>query len=432
MKKHPETWTVGKIWASQGAINFSPDYQRPGGIWATEKQQNFIDSILNGYDIPKMYLNGLGGNDKFHYAVIDGKQRMQCLLDFMESRFPLGSSFQIDQALYQHIKSPAPKANEFYKEFSEEWKEALKSINLDVVIIDDIEGIEDLVEDLFSRLNNGVPLNVTEKRHALPGVMSKYVHEVSQAAFFTEFLPIPNTRFKHEEIAIKIIKMAIISDHGARPVCDFKSSSLDKIVKNGRNYTVTQLEPIKKRVTAFLSLGTKLFEKNDSLLKSHSLIPGYLAFAHEITAHYGHPNLTQQLKKFFPWFENERVMNNQNQNDEEMDSDLAAYTELVGQGTTSLRNMEDRVEILTKFFLRQYSDVQIKDKVREFNPGERYAIWFRAGKRCQNSSCGRELPTLDLMAADHVQAWINGGATALANAQCLCITCNSAKGARTL
>jgi hypothetical protein len=125
-------------------------------------------------------------------------------------------------------------------------------------------------------------------------------------------------------------------------------------------------------------------------------------------------------------------MNNQNQNDEEVDSDLAAYTELVGQGTTSLRNMEDRVEILTKFFLRQYSDVQIKDKVREFNPGERYAIWFRAGKRCQNSNCGRELPTLDLMAADHVQAWINGGATALANAQCLCITCNSAKGARTL
>lgn len=430
MKKHPETWTVGKIWTNQGSINFSPDYQRPGGIWSAEKQQNFIDSILNGYDIPKMYLNALGSQDKFRYAVVDGKQRMQCLLDFMESRFPLGALFQSDQTLYQHIRAGEPKAGQYYRDFSEEWKEVFKSINLDVVIIDDVEGIEDLVEDLFSRLNNGVPLNVTEKRHALPGVMSKYVNEVSQSPFFSEFLPIPNTRFKHEEIAIKIIKMAIISDHGARPVCDFKSSSLDKIVKNGRNDTEIQLAPIRKRVTALLGLGTKLFDKGDSLLKSHSLIPGYLAFAQEVTTHYGHPNLSALLKRFFPWFENERVMNNQNQSDEELDSDLSAYTEMVGQGTTSLRNMEGRVEILTKFFLRENSDVQIKDRIREFSPEERYAIWFRAGKRCQNPLCGRELPTLDLMTADHVQAWANGGATALANAQCLCSSCNSAKGAR--
>jgi hypothetical protein len=429
MRKHPETWTVGKIWASQGALNFEPPYQRPGGIWGKEKQQTLVDSILNGFDIPKFYLHRLSVNEKFHYAIVDGKQRINCLIDFMDNKFPLGDGFVIDPTLYEFEKEPAPKAGEYFSNFSSTWKELFKAMNLDFVVIDESPDVADVIEDLFGRLNGGVPLNVTEKRHALPGVMSKFVTKTTQHVFFTQHLPIPNTRYKHEDIAIKLIKMAILIAQDARPICAFPPSSLDKIVKDGKNISEIQLSTIEKNVKAILAGLCKVFDQKDPLLATHSLIPGYVAFLQDILKHYGHPHLDSKVRGFLHWFESERTLMGK-LDEGEMDVDFKDYTEMAGMGTTSLRNMEGRVEILKKMFLRQNSDVQIRDKVREFNGEERFAIWFRSGKQCQNVACQKPLPTLDLMEADHVVAWKNGGATALVNAQALCRACNSSKGAR--
>ncbi len=429
MRKHPETWTVGKIWASQGALNFAPPYQRPGGIWGKEKQQTLIDSILNGFDIPKFYLHRLDVNDKYHYAIVDGKQRINCLIDFIDNKFPLGEGFVNDATLYEYINEPAPVAGDYFSNFSNAWKEQFKSINLDFVIIDESPDVEEVIEDLFGRLNGGVPLNVTEKRHALPGVMSRYVTKTAQHTFFIDFLPIMNTRYKHEEIAIKLIKMATLMAQDARPICAFPPSSLDKLVKDGKNVSDIQIADIEKQLRVILASLCKVFDKKDPLLATHSLIPGYVAFMQDVFRHYGHPQLEGKVKDFIHWFESERTLVGK-LDEGEMDVDFKDYTEMAGMGTTSLRNMEGRVEILKKMFLRQNADVQIKDKVREFNREERFAIWVRAGKQCQNHLCQKPLPTLDMMEADHVLAWTNGGATALINAQALCRNCNSSKGAK--
>lgn len=429
MRKHPETWTVGKIWATQGNLNFEPPYQRPGGVWGREKEQTLVDSVLNGFDIPKFYLHRLSQAEKFHYAIVDGKQRINCLIDFMENKFPLAESFQIDNSLYEFERDPAPKPGDYFSDFTANWKDQFKAINLDFVIIDENPEVEDIIEDLFGRLNGGVPLNVTEKRHALPGVMSRFVSSTTQHVFFTKYLPVPNTRYKHEEIAIKLVKMSMLLVQGARPICGFPPSNLDKIVKDGKNYSDVQMAPIQKKVEEILAKLCKVFTKHDPLLKTFSLIPGYVAFIQDISAHYGDIHLDRKIHDFLNWFENERVLNAQ-VDELEMDSDLSEYTEMAGMGTTALRNMEVRVEILKKTFLRRNADIQIKDKVREFTFEERFAIWYRSGKQCQNSNCQKPLPSLDMMEADHVLAWRNGGATALANAQALCNPCNSSKGAR--
>ncbi|MES2725776.1 MAG: DUF262 domain-containing protein, partial [Bacteroidota bacterium] len=44
-------------------INLSPDYQRNGELWNLEKRQLLIDSILNDYDIPKIYFHVLDKRD---------------------------------------------------------------------------------------------------------------------------------------------------------------------------------------------------------------------------------------------------------------------------------------------------------------------------------------------------------------------------------
>ena len=44
-------------WASQHAkIDMRPVYQREGRLWSRADKAFLIDSILNGYDIPKIYM----------------------------------------------------------------------------------------------------------------------------------------------------------------------------------------------------------------------------------------------------------------------------------------------------------------------------------------------------------------------------------------
>src|SRR6185312_15419167 len=85
-----------RIAADKDLINLSPSYQRRGGIWNLERKQLLIDSILNEYDIPKLYFHHIlpwyskdKFDSKFKYAVIDGRQRLSTILDFLDDKFPL-------------------------------------------------------------------------------------------------------------------------------------------------------------------------------------------------------------------------------------------------------------------------------------------------------------------------------------------------------
>ncbi len=56
-----EPFNIGKLIIEKNVIDDSPEYQRESGVWAPEKQQLFLDSIFNGFDIPKIYFHDLRG-----------------------------------------------------------------------------------------------------------------------------------------------------------------------------------------------------------------------------------------------------------------------------------------------------------------------------------------------------------------------------------
>ena len=60
--------------------------------WTLQDKQNFIDSIYFGINCGYVVLK-TNGYDKFcetgyEYDVVDGKQRLNCLMDFFENKFP--------------------------------------------------------------------------------------------------------------------------------------------------------------------------------------------------------------------------------------------------------------------------------------------------------------------------------------------------------
>ena len=53
MNKKPWPITTANGWKEN--IDTNPDYQRPA-VWSTSQKQLLMDTILRGYDIPKLYL----------------------------------------------------------------------------------------------------------------------------------------------------------------------------------------------------------------------------------------------------------------------------------------------------------------------------------------------------------------------------------------
>jgi hypothetical protein len=69
------------------------------------------------------------------------------------------------------------------------------------VLTDDI----DLIEDMFFRLNEAVPLNSAEKRNAFGGDMVAAIRELANNKFFTKKVKFKNTRYQHYEVAARFL-----------------------------------------------------------------------------------------------------------------------------------------------------------------------------------------------------------------------------------
>ena len=67
-------------------INMNPDYQRDY-VWETEDKELLIDSIFNNIGIGKIVLVRLL-NGEYGHEILDGKQRLNAIIEFYENRFP--------------------------------------------------------------------------------------------------------------------------------------------------------------------------------------------------------------------------------------------------------------------------------------------------------------------------------------------------------
>lgn len=66
-------------------LDMNPSYQRQSDAWNKSKKQLLIDTILSKYDMPKFYLRDVKNdpNTPFEYELVDGKQRMSAILEFL-------------------------------------------------------------------------------------------------------------------------------------------------------------------------------------------------------------------------------------------------------------------------------------------------------------------------------------------------------------
>ena len=338
--------TILRIYSERHLIKLDPSYQRYGDIWTMEKKRLLIDSILNDYDIPKMYFHTYSREESektgLSYAVIDGRQRLETIWQFIDGRLILENDF-----IYLQDKS-VNLSGLSYNDLSKEYpmiRIKFDSFVLPIVGIqtDDLE----LIEDMFSRLNEAVPLNAAEKRNAFGGDMAAAIREIAEHELFKEKVKFSNTRYRHREIAARYL-LIVESLETLGKIIDTKKVYLDNLTRKYKKGKKKEVNAFKGKVFDVIDVMNTIFSKGDDLLSAQGNMTVYfMLFKKAIEL-----NKTDKLsRKKFLQFRNKIKQNRISAQDnfENADFDMLEFDRMSQQGTNDAASIKERLRILEDY-----------------------------------------------------------------------------------
>ena len=176
-----QTWSILEIFQKikDEKLILNPEYQR-NVIWDKSKKTAFIESLFMGIIIPPVYVVEIPGDNILEentYEVVDGKQRLSTIDDFLKGTLVLQ-----EKSLEYYPDWFAGKAFSTIREEHMEMVNEMLSSVLDIYVIT-ANSPEFTKYDIFSRLNKGAEkLKVNEIRKAIYRsetlkLIEKYVQE---------------------------------------------------------------------------------------------------------------------------------------------------------------------------------------------------------------------------------------------------------------
>lgn len=249
MKIQNLVWTIKELEESQAKINSKPQYQRTE-VWTLARKQKLIDSILQGFDLPKFYVRRFADGEDFKYEVTDGQQRMKAIWEFLNNDYKLGKMTG-DCAFLSGLT---------FKELPEGMQKAFREFELGFSEI--YEATNPEINELFARLQQGVSLNPAELRNAIPSIFGTALKPLISHVFFTNS-KIVDKRFTYQEYLDHVAALVHFNNNK-----DLKAKSMSELY-----IELSENEPaIQKDVK---SLVFKLTKGLNILKKINDLIPGY-------------------------------------------------------------------------------------------------------------------------------------------------------------
>jgi hypothetical protein len=295
-----EAKTLSWWFGERENIDESPPYQRRGGLWSARDKAYLIDSIINGYDIPKLYIadftfsNSPLNNARKQYAVIDGRQRIEAIFDFFTGQLTLAPDFLYDAdpglklagLSYKDLKSQYPRVASIFDNFN---------LSVMSVITDD----ESKINELFVRLNRSKPLTPAEIRHAMEGQIPELIRDLADHHFFADRIRFSTNRRQNNNVATKLL---LIEFRGK--FVDTKRIQIDRFVQEGIRAENPSFNGAAKHVELVLERMLQVFAPRDPLLRSEGPVPLYYWLVRNAA-----DEALPFLREFLVRFEAERIAN---------------------------------------------------------------------------------------------------------------------------
>jgi len=144
-------------------IKLDPDIQRYA-VWSPKQKSELIESILMGIPLPLIYVKE---DDKGVYIIVDGRQRLTTLFQFMSHEFPLQNLTVLKDLNGAYFSEMTKNGTKFDKYLTQPQQSKIEDCPLTLHVIK--PPTQDRVTfDLFDRVNRGgTRLNNQEMRNAI-------------------------------------------------------------------------------------------------------------------------------------------------------------------------------------------------------------------------------------------------------------------------
>lgn len=336
----PLSWWKSK----KNEVDMNPPYQRKGRIWSIADKAYLIDSIINGYDVPKVYIADFSWGDsslnqkKLPYAIIDGKQRLEAILDFFEGQIVLQDDFV-------YFKNPKLSLGGLgYRDLVNNFPDIAEDFeNYNLTVMSVYAESDKPIHELFLRLNRSKPLTGAEVRNAMMGPVPKIIRELVKHEFFHEIIKFKVSRGEDLNAAAKILMM----EHHNSVKQTTKKNDLDQFVSSAKREK-ERVELAARQVREVLDDMATVFLPKDVLLGSAGIFPVYYWLIRELSI-----KELSEIRSFLVHFEKLRQNNREkvraNASSEEIDQELVDFDNY-NRSTNDAASHEGRYKILIKRF----------------------------------------------------------------------------------
>lgn len=231
---------------SDKRISLGVDIQRGADKWDSKQKSKLIASIINQDMIPPI-ATVIYKNKK---CVIDGLQRTTAICQFSDNEFALeGVGGELEGKRYFDLAETDRKKFD-YREIHV----------LSQGVVD-----EDKMEELFLNLNNGTPLNKTQKTRAyLGGTVAAWADEMCKHPLFTLYASFTNRQIQDDGIFESLIQGLLLIE-GMIPdsngeVYGWKNISKDEVQRFGKEVlSKTEADKLKEYKAVIEYLDTMEF-----------------------------------------------------------------------------------------------------------------------------------------------------------------------------
>ena len=201
----PADWTIETLYVQIGKqIDLDPDFQRRN-VWSAKAKSRFIESLLLGVPIPQILLSARPGK-KSSFLVLDGKQRLISIKEFLDGKLPNGRKFRLrDLRILTELEGKA-------------WDDMKDDPELSAKLLNETQRTtvlrgwndESVLYEIFYRLNSGsVKLSPMELRMSLyPGDFLKFILRWTETVGPVHHLlrkKSPDPRMADVELAVRFL-----------------------------------------------------------------------------------------------------------------------------------------------------------------------------------------------------------------------------------
>jgi hypothetical protein len=402
-------WTVDDLIKlnQKKKLFINKEYQR-SEVWKKPKKQLLIDSLLNDYDIGSIILRQKDNR----WEILDGQQRLKTIFDFINGSFPLPDEAEDGMG------------GKYWKQLGKnvQWGQLMvrKVYTTKIYSLDD-----ETTSRIFLRVQEGMPLNAAEKLNAMRGKIRNTIMTLSEHPFLKQ-TSLSQFRFAFRYLCAQIILQEI--DNGILNH-NFKDAKFVQLKKMYEDYRDTLPSNIQTRFTSIMNFMLKGLGNKAKTIRQKSDLLSIYALASYIFQNYSTKDKEETLGNFVVEF----LSNVESSNIADREG---YYDYWVARTSTpdSKKQIEKRFQIILEKFLTYNPNMKLKDKKRDFDWGQKLAIYAIALKKARMHRkkeavckiCGKSTP-FSKGEPDHIKSHNRSGPTTVENGQWTCRTCNRRK-----